>query len=53
MNRKPKPPLLAFLQRACNSAIVCEDAGTSEDEAIERRLDARNRLDTRPAAHSR
>jgi monoamine oxidase len=38
MSRKPKTPLLAFLQRACHAAMVCESTETSVEALEERRF---------------
>lgn len=43
MSRKPKTPLLAFLQKACNSAMICEDKDISVEELEERREEKRDR----------
>lgn len=53
MSRKPKTPLLAFLQKACNSAIICEEMNASEEELLERRLTNPSRHDAQPGLQSR
>jgi monoamine oxidase len=53
MSRKPKTPLLSFLQRACRSAIVCEERGISVEEFLDRRFDNRLRQRTLPSPYNR
>ena len=43
MKRKPKTPLLAFLQNACRSAAICDDYNISIEELEEKRFEARHR----------
>jgi monoamine oxidase len=47
LSRKPKTPLLTFLQRACHAAIVCESAGISFAELEERRFNLHRRRQER------